>query len=1107
MRSIVSTASTAATKVLLQGLLLGSPLLLTAQPQPEPQRRDHGYQVLQESAALYEEGRIDDLLAAYASVHPADSLYELVLVRQASLLVGEERRQEAIPVCEKGIAQRGDREHLFHLFLGSIYMDEDRPDDALAVFEGGLERFPRNVDLHRYRAKTLLQAKRYDEAFAAMQQNAWQYPFDPNVHVDLAALAQDEDQLVPAAMALGFALMLQYNSDDAATWLGYLDEHMNLKVEPDPVGVKLIEDKGYEEIDLLLRNRVAMNKNYKMSPDLPYPYARQTHLMCSELARREPGEGFWDRYYVPVFSRLIDDKLFEGWAYQCLSNSGNKKHQAEAGKKKAVIAQYRDRIADVLLSGFSTFPDTVDGQVREVEHHFNGNGELTAYGDLADGNTVGHWSYFHDNGRLSARGALDENGLKQGEWRHFDRNGLPTRTETWEKGEQTGYYIDFHGNGIRSDSIGTLAGKGAGPFRHYTPIGGPDWAKTFTDGKLTGPAWEYHLCGTVSEEQELVDNQLEGTLTMLLPDGRVKFKGTFKEGLRHGTNVGFHPQGDTSDVYTWVDGKLNGGMREYWRHGPLMREAGYRDGHPVGEMRSYHENGKLRVETPFNDDGKEEGMHREYTSNGELVTELEYARGLLMHYRYLDRSGNVLAEAKRSKGRFELKGYHEDGYLQVDGIYLDEGAKDGTWNYYNPDGSLRLVEVYDKGSITGDQIEYFPDGTVSSTNTFVDGTENGPYRMNHPNGALKLEGFVVDGELDGVRVGRYADGSLRGIEHHAAGLRHGPQYWYDVAGVLERVDECHEGYTWRSSYYDQQGRLYEVVDLRSGEQQVRFIYPDSSTYGDLSYRNGGMHGPSVWHYPDGSLETKGGLLNGERHGPWQAWHPNGKKAYEITYDLGEITGTERYFFDNGRPSSEEEYAHGTLHGRTVRYYPNGKVMIERNYAWGKEHGETRAYSYEGELQLVRYYDMDRLVGYSHPGPDGALVDTIPLGVGVVTLAPKYANGKPSREMTYRNGEIDGTYREYHANGKLLQETTFVNGSIHGSNREYFPDGSPRIEGEYVHGQKTGEHRLYRAPGKLWTVEQYVNGQRHGEAVHHDEQGRPLLILTYRDGDVIAMRKP
>lgn len=60
----------------------------------------------------------------------------------------------------------------------------------------------------------------------------------------------------------------------------------------------------------------------------------------------------------------------------------------------------------------------------------------------------------------------------------------------------------------------------------------------------------------------------------------------------------------------------------------------------------------------------------------------------------------------------------------------------------------------------------------------------------------------------------------------------------------------------------------------------------------------------------------------------------------------------------------------------------------------------------------------------------------------------YPNGQLFYEKTYKDGQLDGLYRRWYSNGQLWDECTFKDGKLDGISREWYPNG--RLSFEYTH---------------------------------------------------------
>lgn len=1069
----------------------------------------HGAQALEKGGELEDQERHADALALYAAVDPNDSSYSAVLLRHAAMLSDLDRQAEIPALCDKGLQLDLKNAPFLYMHKGLALMELDRHDEAVACLDAAIRKYPGNFQLHRLRAVVLQDKGDPALYMPAFQQNAVRFPLQRDAHTSLAMIALQEGRTSQAALALFMSMIVRWGDERSDQLLISADELLDGKVDPEPKGADLRQGDDFAELDLLLANKVAMNKKYKAQPDLSYPFVRQGHFLLNSLKDHPTGNGFWSTYYVPFFKRIMADGSYTAFVYHCFASSRNEKIRGQSTKYAKDVAQFRSGLLPLINEYFATFPDSVDGELKPCYHEWNDDGDLLAYGpgNINKEEQTGVWRLFHENGALNAVGTFGATHKKEGTWRHYHDNGVQRLRQDWKDGVGEGVLIAWHRNGVMSDSMHVVNDEPDGIYTEWDQHGRIEARRTFTGGKATGKAWYYHGCGAPDHVVDLADDKIEGGLVRLYPNGSKHFEANFTAGKRQGAGTEYHPNGRPKSTYTYVDGQLQGPFTEWYTTGTKSAEGQYAKDKFSGVRKRWYANGNLESEEPYDDQGRAAGTIRNYTPEGTLHNELEWSRDQMVRYRYYDRSGKVLKEAKRSAGKFAFEGLTADGAKRMAGIYLDEGTKDGKWTWYWPDGTVEEEENLKQGKPDGTQATYHENGRKKSEYRYLPGQgRTGPYTTYRADGSVDINGYIVNGELNGQLVQTLPDGKVYKREYYVNGEQHGWQTYNDPDGAPVR------------EYRMVNGTVREVVDRDAdGGERARYhipagpytfirTYPEGGHLLKSEYMNGLRHGVVVWSYPDGSKSMEGRYLNDEEDGLWKSWHPNGKPAWEATYVMGTLHGTVRRWHVNGQLESEETFEDGWSTGYKS-WFSNGKPLQERERRFGKDHGTNRSYGITGDLQVVRYYRDGTLVGYSYNGADGKLVDTIHLTGGTYELLPKYASGQVSREMRYRNDDFHGPYKEYAPNGRVIDESVYEAGFRTGTGREYYADGKPYSTGGWLNGQRHGEHVDHWENGQPMDRCQWAHGERHGERTLYDRTGKPTVVLTYRNGEVTSMRKP
>lgn len=161
-------------------------------------------------------------------------------------------------------------------------------------------------------------------------------------------------------------------------------------------------------------------------------------------------------------------------------------------------------------------------------------------------------------------------------------------------------------------------------------------------------------------------------------------------------------------------------------NGNVKMEGYFDNGKPVGEVKRYHENGKLQGIQIFAQDG---------TSKAEI-----YAGDGTLSAR-----GNYDGQNKVGLWRY----FASSGYLFMMENYED-GVRKGESLVFSADSVVLERMFYVDGLLNGERISYYPYGNVMTKYTYDMGVLNGLYQFFFESGSLGEEGMYKDGKRDGV---------------------------------------------------------------------------------------------------------------------------------------------------------------------------------------------------------------------------------------------------------------------------------------------------------------------------------------------------------------------
>lgn len=1072
-----------------------------------PMDRGYGARTWTSAVKAVQEGDTTRALDLLASVSPNDSVYERILMGRLDLLVEKGAYSEAGHIALEGAALRSARSGVFATQHVALLYDQGRFDACIQAADSLINARPALHRPHHLKALALQRKGDVNGALRASMENVKRFPLNRAMHFHLAEIAAKEGYPSLSALAGAMAQIVQYGDQMAVRILIQQDGMLNGKYEREPSGVDMrLASDGSQELDELVRSQVALDKKYEVDPDLPYPICRQSHLIFSEVARTQ-GKGFYHEFYGPLIREIMEKDLFEGYVLHCLASSDIDKVRAVADRGRSKVEAFRAHISKFLDQRYCATPGP-DGLL--LYRGFGDGGDLGSMGPTNEAVTqrLGQWTFFHPNGYPRSQGSYDADGQESGLWRGWFENGELSFEGNYTKGVAEGLRVTRYVNGAILDSAVYTSGKVTGAHVKFWHMGGVSSRKFLKEDVGDGPVVEYHRDGSPSWRYTLLKGQVDGPVEQFHPNGKSKLNGTLSADVRSGTFTEFHENGTMSDEYSYSAGEVNGPAKQWYPNGERRSEATILNGKQSGQRLEYDAWGTLVSTTSYDEQGRLHGPYEEMRKDGTLSMRAEYSKDMLMRYTWFDRTGKVLTEAKRSKGKFDFVSYHPSGAPNGQGTYLAEGGKDGRWEYRYPDGTLDAVEIYEDGEQVGERIDYDPCGSKRSVDRPY--TEGGEKYLQHieyyPSGAIKEVGTTKKGVYEGVYERYGPDGVKWAIEYYYEDEREGWQFYFDRSGRPWYSEKLSGGLLAERMTYDTTGAVLEHLTIPPGKAVIEQHWPDGSVLSTEEYLNGERHGRIRYFYPDGKLELEGEYRGGERAGTWTSLYPNGRTRYTSTYVDGRLEGVRSEYSMDGTIASSYTYVFGQLQGEGKEYHVDGSVASRRAYVNDVRHGPMVDLDPTGAIQAVRFYHKGELLGYGVPGRDGSVVDTIPLSDANAELTTVYPSGGPARSMRFRNGVIDGEFKEYSSTGSLLESGTFQCGMQVNERVIYHANGRPRSVTPYSDGLIHGASLFYRPDGTLEERITYVHGVQHGPWTVHDAKGQTTVTYIMQNNNVIAIRR-
>jgi len=461
--------------------------------------------------------------------------------------------------------------------------------------------------------------------------------------------------------------------------------------------------------------------------------------------------------------------------------------------------------------------------------------------------------------------------------------------------------------------------------------------------------------GKVSSEGMIKDGKPDGYWKSYYEDGKIKTEGNRKNFVLDSTWKFYNSKGLMYLIYTYKNGKKYGDKITL---SPMLKDStkgimASRENFVNDTLQGngyYYQDGKLH-QVIFYKDGLAEGKSYQYSPDSLITAIITYKGGFVKSVVKI----NQYSSQGHKEGLWET--FYTDGTVKWEGTYID-GKRDGYFKTYDEKGSLKTIEKYINDVLQLDapelakldiKTEYFPDGKIKSSGPVKNGQPFGAHRMYDDSGNIvKADIYdsgriVAEGILDesNIQQGHWKEfhpnGQLSAEGNYVNGTRVGAWKFYYMSG--NRFEE---------GKYDNHGKAIG---------KWVWFYDDGKTLRESNFHVGLQDGDFAEYAEDGGVITKGIYLDGLKEGKWFYQNGNFKSVGKYTDDQQDSLWKE-YYIDNGRVRFEGAYNLGRADGKHVWYYPSGRKEFEGEYSMGLKEDKWKYYTDDNTLFLTILYKDD-----------------------------------------------------------------------------------------------------------------------------------------------------
>jgi len=1050
-----------------------------------------------------EKQNYDKVLEHLNTISKNDSTYCSVLTSKSYYLIRQEKYEDALAITNEGLSSDCDMTSKLYFLMnkGVSYASMENYSDALKVYNEAIELFPKNAKLWYNKGIALDNLDQIPEAVEAYQNAIIYNPIYRNAHLQLGNICYRQHLMAQALMCFNMSLLVEPSTERAFSLLKYVNDISADKNEYEPNSDLSIspDDEAFEDIDLVLNNKVALNSNYKIDNKIDISIVKQNHALLEQLKSIEGDDGFWDRYYLPFYQWIAENNYFDDFTYTINTSIKNEEF-------KKVIAKNEDEIVAFIEAYVPKWFDLFNATSKDNIAFNYYDGTFQAEGQMDGDTSVGDWLFYDTNGRLSSKGFYNNKGEREKEWTWYHDNGTPREIAIYKDGELNGANKLYYDNGKPYILTNSKNDAYDGEYKYFIKKGGLKQKKQFKDGNLDGKYLAFFDVGEslIEYEADYIDDEIDGDFKEYYANGDLFSVMNFENNERNGKETQYYWNKQVSMEASYKDDKLNGPYLTYHPSGNKKEIGQSVDGFFNGPWQLYYDNGILNAEYSYNN-GSLDDIYKTYDTDGKLTSEFQYRKGEIISYKFYDKSGNILSNKRKKGGEFFYEGYHANGTKSAEGLYDISGGKIGSWKFFTSNGVLREEGDYENDSPIGIHKSYHDSGVLE--NIYEYDTENNITYIQYfyKNGQLKSQGWYKYGYRHGKWEYYYIDGTLEATNFFHDDDLHGMQYYYKVDGTINQQSKYKFGLLIEDVYFDTEEKPFETIDFTSFEKEHRLVthYPNGNKEAEIPYVNNIKHGDYKFYDFNGNLKISGTYHNGEMDGEWTWYFSNGQIRVVDFYLNGNKNGSSKRYYENGQLEDDYLYNYGNQTGKALSYHENGELEISTEYVNDEEHLRKEFYSPSGKLQLVRFYNYGELIGYSYMDTNGTEKEMIPITNETAKIEAFYDNGKPSRVFHYVNGEIQGDYYTYNYDGTLESLTKYDKGNVHGENISYYPNGNIKSKSNTIYGISNGLYEKYYANGKLKESTNYLNDEEHGEAKYYDESGTLTKTEYYSNGTLYA----
>lgn len=296
------------------------------------------------------------------------------------------------------------------------------------------------------------------------------------------------------------------------------------------------------------------------------------------------------------------------------------------------------------------------------------------------------------------------NGKKEGQWIvPYAKSSIVRYKGQFKNGVPYGKFV-FYGPDVSKQKELVYKNENEAYAKFYDGIGLVKAEGKYVNEKRDS-LWRFYDNGDLTRTEEYKNGKINGKAITFFDNARPAIIAFYKDGKKDGVELEFTKAGKIIGETNYKDSLKNGLFTKYNFDGVKELEGQYKNNILVGEITSFNKDGSIATVAEYSEGEIDtvkyvNASHEQFYEDGVMAKNVDYRNGLkngLVKEWYPDYEWIFIEEFDKQTQKNEVYKTLKNYQVKMEGNYT-QGKKNGTFKYYNPDGSLKESIVYKMGN-------------------------------------------------------------------------------------------------------------------------------------------------------------------------------------------------------------------------------------------------------------------------------------------------------------------------------------------------------------------------------------------------------------------------